>query len=268
MSRPGVANVRSNRRKQKRRELAWPTLRIRWRAVLVPPLVMAAVIGIGVAARHVIDRPVTRLIVEAPFQRVTAVQIEAAIDGALGESFLSADLDALSARIAALDWVDEARVERRWPSMLLVRITEHAAAARWGETGLLNVHGELFTTDSRHGFPELPLLDGPPGTERRVAALYLAVRGRLAAAHLTLDTLALDERGALHFTLAGNQDIRIGREDIEERLDRFFEVATPALEGRFNDIEYVDLRYANGFAVGWASRSGSGLATLEPPRRG
>jgi cell division protein FtsQ len=260
--------MRSNRRKPKRREIKWPEIHINWRAVLLTPLAVAALVAAAVAGKHVLDRPVTRLIIEGPFQRVTSVQVESAIGGALGSGFLSVDLDALTERVEALDWVDRARVLRRWPDALVVVLSEHTAAARWGESGLLNVRGELFTTDARHSFPELPSLEGPPGSERHVAELYLAVRGRLATAHLALDKLTLDERGALRFTLSTGQEIRIGREDIRGRLDRFFEIATPALEGRFNDIEYVDLRYTNGFAVGWANRSSSGLATLEPPRSG
>jgi cell division protein FtsQ len=263
-----VARVRSNRRKPQRRALKWPQIRVNWRAVLMPPLVLAAVATAIFVGKDLLDRPVTRLIVEAPFQRVTSVQIESAISAALGSGFLSVDLDALTARIEAIDWVDEARVLRQWPDALVVRVSEHTAAARWGDSGLLNVRGELFTRDAHHGFPELPSLEGPPGTERRVAELYLAVRGRLAAAHLSLGRLTLDERGAVRFTLSTGQEIRIGRDDIPGRLDRFFEIATPALEGRFNDIEYVDLRYTNGFAVGWANRPTSGLATVESARSG
>jgi cell division protein FtsQ len=260
--------MRSNRRKPKRREIKWPTVKVNWRAVMLAPLVLVGAVTAVMVGKSVLDRPITRLIIEAPFQRVTAVQIEGAVGSTLGSGFLSADLDALSARVEALDWVERVRVLRRWPDALVVQVSEHAAAARWGESGLLNVRGELFTTDARHNFPELPSLAGPPGSERRVAELYLAVRGRLAAAHLTLDQLELDERGALRFTLSTGQEIRIGREDVLTRLDRFFEVATPALEGRFNDIEYVDLRYANGFAVGWANRPSSGFATMEPPSSG
>ena len=96
----------------------------------------------------------------------------------------------------SLDWVDRVSVGRAWPDKVIVRITEHQAAARWGENGLLNVRGELFTEHAQHAFPELPSLAGPPGTEQDVARRYLAVRGRLAEADLKLERLSEDERGA------------------------------------------------------------------------
>jgi cell division protein FtsQ len=55
--------------------------------------------------------------------------------------------------------------------------------------------------------------------------------------------------------------VRIGREAVEERLERFFGVATPALAQQFDTIEYIDLRYSNGFSVGWRPVPGAPLQT-------
>jgi cell division protein FtsQ len=63
--------------------------------------------------------------------------------------------------------------------------------------------------------------------------------------------LGVDERGAWRLVLRGGQEIRLGRRDIDERLYRFFHVVTPALTAVLPRVEYVDLRYTNGFAVGW-----------------
>lgn len=252
---------KSNRRRAPKRTFTLPRPRVNWRRVLAVPLVMAALVGGGLTLERALDRPVEQLSIEAPFQRVTAVQIEGVVGPEIGRGFLSVDLDDLRGRLESLDWVESATVWRRWPGTLSVRIAEHTAAARWGRSGLLNVAGELFTEDSRHGYPELPLLAGPRGTEQRVAELYLAIRDRLADAQLQLTTLQMDERGALAFRLAGGQEVRIGREALEERLDRFFGVATPALAQQLDSIEYIDLRYSNGFSVGWRQQGDGALAT-------
>jgi cell division protein FtsQ len=152
---------------------------------------------------------------------------------------------------------------------LIVRVTEHQAAARWGKSGLLNVRGELFTEHSQHTFPELPSLAGPSGSERDVARRYLAVRGKLAEAELSLHSLELDERGSWQLVLGGGQEIRLGRRDIDERLYRFFDVVAPALAKDLGRVEYVDLRYTNGFAVGWRGGPPANLAAVAAvPDRG
>src|SRR5690606_17288047 len=117
----------------------------------------AAVLLAGAwAAQGLLDQPLKTLVVEGSFQRVTPLEIEAAVAPELARGFLSIDLRALRRKVQALDWVDEVKIARRWPDTLVVRVVEHQAAARWGERGLLNVRGELFTVDARHTFPELP----------------------------------------------------------------------------------------------------------------
>ena len=259
-----------NRRKivKRRQPLVLPKIRINLRAVLLPPLLFASVVGALFAAETLLDRPVDKLQLEGAFQRVTPIQVEAALAPALDRGFLSSDLGEMRRLVAALDWIDEVEVARVWPDTLAVRVSEHQAAARWGEMGLLNTHGELFTNESRYEFPELPRLAGPRGGEGRVAGQYMALRGRLAEANLTLKELSMDERGAWLLTLSTGQEIRLGRHELQQRVDRFFDVVVPALAPEMRRIEYVDLRYTNGFSVGWFDETQIQIAELREGSRG
>jgi cell division protein FtsQ len=265
---------KANRRRVESRlaRLKMPTLGAVWlrrlRAVLVVPIVALLLYGTFKGLQLALDQPVQWLVVEGTSQRVTPIQVEAAVADGLNAGFMTVNLSALRASVQALDWVDRVNVGRRWPDTLIVRVTEHQAAARWGETGLLNVRGELFTERSQHAFAELPSLAGPPGTEHDVARRYLAVRGKLAEAGLTLESLELDERGAWRLVLGGGQEIRLGRRDIDERLYRFFDVVAPALAADLKGVAYVDLRYTNGFAVGWRDGPPADLATVAALDRG
>ena len=259
---------KANRRRAERRvqRSKLPALGASWarrlRAALVLPLAALTVYGAFKGIQLALDQPVRELIVEGTFQRVTPIQVEAAVADGLTAGFMTVNLSDLRERVQQLDWVDGVDVSRRWPDKLIVRVTEHQAAARWGENGLLNVRGELFTERARHSFAELPSLAGPKGTERDVARRYLAVRGKLAEAGLTLESLELDERGAWRLTLGGGQEIRLGRRDIDERLYRFFGVVAPALAAELQRVAYVDLRYTNGFAVGWREGPPENLAAV------
>ena len=248
---------RPNRRRKARRQLQRPKLprmpqiRIRSRMLLWPLFAAGVAAAAPSVVDEVLDQPVGRIVIESTFQRVTPIQVEAALAAALEAGFWSLDLEALRARLEALAWVDRTELRRAWPDTLIIRLTEHRAAARWGDEGLLNARGELFAERPEHAFPELPRLSGPDGSEREVARLYLELRERLIDAHLTIDTLYLDERGSWRLVLATGQEVRFGRRDVEERVERFFEVAAPALASELHRVRYVDLRYTNGFAVGW-----------------
>jgi len=220
-----------------------------------PALAVAAlVVGAGIMAWALalsFDRPIAQVDVGGKFQRVAPVQIEEAIAPFRGAGFLSADLDALRAALESIPWVDRARVERRWPNGLHVFITEHVPAARWGEHGLMNTRGELFLREAHYIPPELPQLLGPEGTESQVAQLYLETFPRLLAIGMRLTRVELDPRGAWQLQLANGVSVRLGRQDTHARLERFLRVAGPLIATRAGEVNYVDLRYSSGFAVGW-----------------
>jgi len=149
-------------------------------------------------------------------------------------------------------------VQRAWPRGLDVLVLEQSAAARWGERGLLNTRGELFDSDERHIPPELAQLSGPAGKESVVAQRYLAAEGRLLQAGLRLTALRLDARGAWELDLANGVTVRLGRRQVDERFEKFMNSALKLVTQRGEDIAYVDMRYTNGFAIGWRGNAARG----------
>lgn len=237
--------------------------RVNWRAVGVGAGVIA---GIGILALLLVvalDRPVRRVLVEGSFQRVAPPEIEAAVVEVARGGLASVDLDEVRARIERIDWVDHAVIQRRWPDALRVVVVEQVAAARWNDTGLLNARGELFLRNARYVPPELPLLEGPAGSEGMVAQLYLDAQGRLLEAGARLTGVRLDERGAWELALANGVKVRLGRLAVTDRLDRFIRLASPLVAKHAAQIGYVDMRYTNGFSVGWNSRSALAVAPRE-----
>src|SRR5208283_4588871 len=120
-----------------------------------------------------LDRPVRVISMDGSFQRVSPGQIEKAVAAYAHAGFMSANLSDIQRAVEALPWVDHARIARRWPNSLQVAVTEQTAAARWGDSGLLNTRGELFDRAAAHVPAELPRLSGPDGTESQVAQRYL-----------------------------------------------------------------------------------------------
>jgi cell division protein FtsQ len=45
--------------------------------------------------------------------------------------------------------------------------------------------------------------------------------------------------------------VRLGRNDVDARFARFMLAAAGLVRARAGAIGYVDMRYGNGFAVGW-----------------
>ena len=240
---------RGNRRKPSGKRLELPELD--WsRAGRIAGAVLA-VAALAVLLKLGLDQPVRSVEVVGKFQRVSSVEVEQVARGALVGGFVSADLEALRVAVEALVWVDRARVQRQWPDRIRVEVVEQQAAARWGEDGLLNTRGELFATGLRHVPPELPRLEGPEGMEWQVAQRFLAIQQLLDVDGLRLAALRLDERGAWEFGLSNGVRVRLGRRQVDERIERFMQVGAKEIAGRAALIDYVDMRYSHGFTIGW-----------------
>jgi cell division protein FtsQ len=220
-------------------------------AKILTPLIAGGIIFLSYQlSATLLDRPIRSITIEGPFQRVSALQIEEAISAALSDGFLSANLSEIQQQIVALPWIDQANVVRRWPSQLDISVIEQVPAACWGERGLLNTRGELFVTDARHIPAELPRLSGPANRSDEIAKRYLVVREQLIPFGLDLRRVHMDARGAWEMTLQNGVDIRLGRREIEQRTELFLDVVAKIITNRAVVIDYVDMRYRNGFTIG------------------
>ena len=239
-----------NRRKPSEHRLHLPA--INWRFLGPWVGALAAIAAAVSAVSWAFDQPIETVAVEGRFQRVAPVDVERVVKEKVhGAGLLSVDLVAVRRAIHTLTWVDSVSVQRAWPRGLNVLVIEQTAAARWGERGLLNTRGELFDTDERHIPPELAQLAGPDGKESLVAQRYLAAEGRLSQAGLRLTAMRLDARGAWEFDLANGVTVRLGRRQVDERFEKFMNTALKLVTQRGEDVAYVDMRYTNGFAIGW-----------------
>jgi cell division protein FtsQ len=246
-----------NRRKPS--EARWQPPKINWRALGVVLGVPAVIAGAALGVGWVLDQPIETVSVAGRFQRVAPVDVERVVKAQVhGAGLLSVDLAAVRRAIHTLPWVDAVSVQRAWPRGLDVLVLEQTAAARWGERGLLNTRGELFDSDERHIPPELAQLSGPPGKESLVAQRYLAAEGRLLQAGLRLTAIRLDARGAWELDLANGVTVRLGRRQVDERFEKFMNSALKLVTQRGEDIAYVDMRYTNGFAIGWRGNAAVG----------
>ena len=256
-----MARKQAKRRKPKKAtRFSMPSIRV---SLIVGPIAaIAIVLATYQLSSSMLDRQIRSIEVSGPFQRVTALQIEEAISDDLEDGFVSADLADIQKRIVAMPWIDSATVARRWPSRLRIKVTEQVPAAIWGESGLLNVRGELFVDSVRHVPAELPRLSGPDGRSGDVARRYLNVRDRLIPVGLDLRRVHLDPRGAWEMTLQNGVEIRLGRREIEDRTELFLDIVADIITSRAADIEYVDMRYSNGFTIGWVN--GSNTPVTDP----
>jgi cell division protein FtsQ len=55
--------------------------------------------------------------------------------------------------------------------------------------------------------------------------------------------------------------VRFGAVAVDSRIERFFDAMDGVLAPIADQVAYIDMRYTNGFAIGWRSGSPAKLAT-------
>jgi cell division protein FtsQ len=231
-------------------------------AISVLSLILAVVLVVAVDWLARPDGfPVERVSFEGEFKRVDPEALKAAVSDEVKGNFFLLDLDAIEAAAKTVPWVDKVSVRRQWPRSIHISFTEHQIMARWGAGAWLSTSARVVDAPGGEVSADLPLLDGPAGTERLVAARYRELADLLGSAGLRLSGLQLTQRRAwiarvLASDAGSSMRLMIGRQDVRARVARLVQVYSRNLAPQAGRIERVDLRYPNGFAVAWKTGGG------------
>ena len=210
---------------------------------------LAGVLVAGAALLRVAQMPefaVREVRIGGGLAHVTRDEIEAVVRREIRGSFFTLDLARARAAFEQLPWVRAVSVRRQWPAGLDVALEEHQPFARWGTQALVNTHGEVFQAAYEGA---LPLFAGPEGSAREIAIQYRYFRRSLSAMGETPVEVRVSARRAWQLKLESGLTLALGRENIEARLARFVATQPRAYAVLGRRVDYIDLRYANGYAV-------------------
>jgi cell division protein FtsQ len=199
--------------------------------------------------------PVQRISVTGELEHTQAQAVQDMVQPGLAGGFLNADLQQIRNQLESLPWIYEATVRRKWPNALEIHVVEELPIARWGQDGFLNHEGEIFVSGKNGDWNALPLLLGPEGSAQTLVAKYQRLVELLEPLNLSVQQLAVDERGQMEAVLAGGTQLNLGGEDFLDRMNRFVGIYRSELAARWVEVERVDLRYNNGVAVAFNTSS-------------
>ncbi len=209
----------------------------------------AALIALVCLVRYAIVQPVfamREIRVGGATGHITLEQVEAIAQRDLHGTFFTLDLERLRGSFEKLPWVRKVEIRRSWPDRIDVAVEEHRPLARWGNVALVNQQGEVFEAAYD---AELPVFIGPAGTSREIALRYERLLRDFSAIGRAPVHVQLSQRRAWRVRLDDGMTLEIGREQVESRLARFLSSHERTLAPLNRRVDYVDLRYANGFAA-------------------
>ena len=99
-----------------------------------------------------------------------------------------------------------------------------------------------------------------------VARRYFDLQARLEQRGLSAVSLTVDKRGAWELQLNNGVLVRFGATALDDRVARFFQALDQVVASRGEKVEYLDMRYTNGFAIRWKDTSAKPAAMAQEIR--
>lgn len=275
---------------QHRVEVAVNT-RPRW---IIPTIALLIVFIVGLFAVDRLFNPqqfqIKEIEVHGHFDHVDGAHVKQIVEAALKGNYFSVSLQRLENEIKQIPWVFSASLRRQWPSTIVVYVTEVQPVARWGDEQWLNFTGDLVDRqpgyqprDEQENDRDLPLLFAADEQKHIVWKAFQQWSERFASSGISLEELRLDSRdlwwlklslGAL--ALNGDQSaplaqplslahgkiiarplqvtMVVDKQHSFSRIQRFIEALNQEFIIQFPQMKTIDLRYPNGFAIGWRSQ--------------
>jgi cell division protein FtsQ len=193
--------------------------------------------------------PIEHVRIEGAFEHLKQQDIRQQLAPVLQQGYFSIDLDDVRKALLSMPWVQDASIRRQWPSGLSIRIEEKHAVAYWGDNELLSDRGELFAPAALDASMALPKLQGPDTRHQKVWHVLVNLQQQLAAIDMQVVRLKLDKRRSWSMKLSNGIELHLGRKQTERRLQRFVSVFSMHNAPDLSTVEYIDLRYPNGFAM-------------------
>jgi cell division protein FtsQ len=194
--------------------------------------------------------PIDKISIRGQFEQLDTKALQQQLESYLGRGFFNVDIAEIQQQISQQPWISSVSVRRVWPNQLSVRVQEKKAFARWDDDHLLSTEAIVYAADS-HKFSELPLINGYTGDSMQLLKRYVELKQRFAEQGIELNALIEDSKGALSLTLDKRLQVSLGSNHNDLKIRHLLAVYSEQIRNRSEQIEHIDFRYSNGFAIAW-----------------
>ncbi|MCD6047769.1 MAG: ftsQ [Gammaproteobacteria bacterium] len=229
---------------------------IPWKQIFFSLLFIAVLLTSIVGWRHRDSWifPIKHIELKGDFQRVDRLALQGVLTHYASGSLLFFSASELKERLQDLPWVQSVNIKRKWPTTLLVSLTEKQAVARFGDNQLLNFDGAIFSAPNMQGMDTLPYINGPEKLAPQLWTAYQALSKLLEPYNLTIWRMEVSPRLSYTLVLNNGVTLYLGSSNVVDRLKVFAKVYEKNLKNRADQMQYADMRYNSGMAVGWKSQ--------------
>ena len=192
------------------------------------------------------DLPIKEIMIKGQYDSIDSEQIHLIANKYLIGNFFTVNLKSTQNAFKKLPWIRDVSVRRKWPDKLFITIEEHNVLARWGNLGLVNNYGEIFNAAFQD---DLPVFNGDEKFVMDITKKYYKINKILSKELIQIGTISLSNRLSWEIVTDNQLKIILGQDNVLKKLSLFITHYQDVLYKVKKRIEYVDLRYKDGFSV-------------------
>lgn len=197
-----------------------------------------------------LNRPIEQMRIEGQLSTAERGLIREVLAPYGDARILTTSLEAVVADINALGWPQKVSARRVWPDTLVLRINKQDVVAVWNHTAFLTNNAQVI--EDADVVVQLPAIEAE-GLDPEVALGALQQLDELAREQ-GLRVVALRHSFAEGWWLKQSDGVAVslGRRDdaLQRGYVRFLKVRAELPVEQLAALEYADVRYANGVALG------------------
>ena len=190
-------------------------------------------------------------ITSSELTNVNKDDISKAVKYLYSKSFFDIDLNYLKKKLEKIEWVRQINVRRSYPDEIIIDIEEHTPILIWNNKMFINKYGEKFHVSKID--KNIPILISGEARINEVFNYYKLFNEKLSSSKLDFKITKImeNEIRSLTIGLSSGINVQLGSKDVNNKIPLFFEIYKSLNTRDLNKIRYIDMRYSNGFSVGW-----------------
>lgn len=236
--------------------------------VLAVALVLISLL-FAIANKALQDAPAAHI--EVSSEHLSPAQhqaLKSAVGGAVSDNFFTADLQALRDLALSQQWVDQVSITRDWQRGIIISALPKQAVANFGTERLIDAKGSVFVPVESVDLmrEQFVNLQGDQEKSRVIMQQMQQINEWFAPLNMKVEDIILTPRMTWLVRFDNGIRLIVDNEDTARKLMSLSQLLNGQLAPRLSEMQSVDLRYKNGFAIAWKVTESS-VAETKPQKQ-
>ena len=221
-------------------------------------LSIAILIGIYLNIKNIDDRdiyfPIKNISIESIIININKDDVfEKSKNYLDSKSFFNFKINILKKEIEEVPWVKSADIRRVYPGEIKIYIEEHIPIAIWNNESYMNNIGDIFFVNDIK--KNLPIISSNQSGNKIMFEYFSLLLKYISDENFDIKIKKIEENDirSLSAYLSSGIIVKFGSKDIKDKIHTFIKLYKTLNSSDLEKIGYIDMRYSNGFSIGWKS---------------